>query len=106
MRTTAAQLHLSYDRLVPLVAHDRATLGGMLIANGITVWLAAQWGLRAGTRWLWLAFAWGGNLAFTCAVAVHVIVGYGEPLHLAPAILGWAMWNVALGLRRGGVGEG
>lgn len=100
MRTTTAQFALSYERLVPLVAHDRATLGGMLIANGITVWLSAQWGFRAGTAWLWRALAWGGNLAFGCAVAVHVVVGYGSPLHLAPAMLGWVLWNVALGLTR------
>jgi dihydroorotate dehydrogenase len=104
MRTTAHQLHQSYERLVPLVAHDRASLGGMLIANGIAVWLSAQWGLRAGTHWLWLALAWGGNLAFACAVTVHVIVGYDEPLHLAPAIAGWMLWNVALALTKGWVG--
>ncbi|HEX7152971.1 MAG TPA: hypothetical protein VF618_15895 [Thermoanaerobaculia bacterium] len=96
MRTTAAQLRLSYERLVPLVAHDRASLGGMLIANGITVWLSAQWGIRAGAQWLWSALAWGGNLAFACAVGVHFVVGYNEVLHLAPAILGWVLWDVAL----------
>lgn len=100
MRTTAAQLALSYDRLVPLVAHDRASLGGMLVSNGVVVWLSAQWGFRAGERWLWRALAWGGNIAFACAVIVHVIVGYDELLHLAPAILGWMLWNVALALTR------
>lgn len=101
MRTTAAELRLSYERLVPLVAHDRASLGGMLIANGITVWLSAQWGFRAGARWLWTAFAWGGNLAFAAATAVHFVVGYGAPLHLLPAFLGWGTWNLALALSRG-----
>jgi dihydroorotate dehydrogenase len=101
MRTTAAELRVSFERLVPLVAHDRATLGGMLIANGIVVWLAAQWGMRAGARWLWMALAWSGNIAFAIAVAVHVVVGYGSLLHLAPAFLGWAAWNAALLLSRG-----
>jgi hypothetical protein len=100
LRTTAAELRVSYERLVPLVAHDRASLGGMLIANGITVWLSAQWGFRAGERWLWLALAWGGNLAFACATLVHVVVGYESLLHLSPALLGWAAWNVALLLTR------
>ena len=100
MRTTAAQLRISYERLVPLVAHDRATLGGMLIANGIVVWLAAQWGMRAGASWLWVAFAWGGNIAFGIATAVHFAVGYASLLHLAPAFAGWAAWNVALLLTR------
>jgi hypothetical protein len=96
MRASSAQFAVSYERLLPLVAHDRATLGGMLIANGIAVWLSAQWGFRAGSRWLWRMLAWGGNIAFTCAIAVHVVVGYDEPLHLAPAVLGWVLWNVAL----------
>jgi hypothetical protein len=100
MRTTAAQLALSYERLVPLVAHDRASLGGMLIANGITVWLSAQWGFRRGERWLWLALAWGGNIAFGCAVAVHLVVGYDEFQHHTPAFLGWFVWNLALVLTR------
>jgi hypothetical protein len=101
MHTTREQLHHSYETLVPLVAHDRASLGGMLIANGIAVWLSAQWGFRAGARWLWVALAWGGNIAFACATAVHVVVGYHSPLHLAPAMAGWVAWNVALLLTRG-----
>lgn len=106
MRTTAAQLALSYERLVPLVAHDRASLGGMLIANGICVWLSAQWGFRRGERWLWLALAWGGNVAFACAVAVHLVVGYDEFLHLTPAFLGWFVWNLALMLTRPWLSDG
>jgi dihydroorotate dehydrogenase len=101
MNTTREQLHHAYETLVPLVAHDRASLGGMLIANGIAVWLSAQWGFRAGARWLWVALAWGGNIAFACATVVHVVVGYHSPLHLAPAMAGWVAWNLALLLTRG-----
>ena len=100
MRTTADELRRSYDHLVPLVAHDRASLGGMLIANGIAVWLMAQWGFRAGSRWLWIALACGGNIAFACATIVHFVVGYDALLHLTPAFAGWASWNVGLGLTR------
>jgi dihydroorotate dehydrogenase len=101
MRTTREQLHHSYETLVPLVAHDRASLGGMLIANGVAVWLSAQWGFRAGARWLWLSLAWGGNIAFACAIVIHILVGYHSPLHLAPALVGWVGWNVALLLTHG-----
>jgi hypothetical protein len=100
LRTTAAELLVAHDRLVPLIAHDRAGLGGMLLASGIAVWLSAQWGMRAGARWLWRAFAWGGNAAFLPAIAVHFAVGYTDPLHLAPALFGWALWWLALGLSR------
>jgi dihydroorotate dehydrogenase len=101
LRTTATQLQASYEHLVPLVAHDRASLGGMLIANGVAVWLSAQWGFRAGARWLWVAFAWAGNIAFASAVTVHLVVGYHAGLHLAPALLGWIAWNMGLLLTRG-----
>jgi len=100
LRTTAARLLVAHERLVPLVAHDRASLGGMLIANGLAVWLSAQWGFRAGARWLWRAFAAGGSLAFGAALAVHFAVGYTSPLHLAPAIAGWVIWAAALALTR------
>ena len=73
-------------------------LGGMLIANGIVIWLAAQWGIRVGERWLWLALAVAGNAAFAAAISVHVVVGYTSWLHFAPAIAGWCMWLLALGL--------
>lgn len=101
LRTTADRLRQSFEHLIPLIAHDRASLGGMLIANGITVWLSAQWGFRAGARWLWTALAWGGNIAFAAGTIVHFVVGYGAVLHLTPAFLGWIAWNVALALTRG-----
>ncbi|HVE69913.1 MAG TPA: hypothetical protein VNI54_00990 [Thermoanaerobaculia bacterium] len=97
MRTTAKHL----EHLTPLIAHDRASLGGMLIANGVAVWLSAQWGFRAGAGWLWRALACGGNIAFAAAVVVHIVVGYGSLLHLTPAFLGWLAWNVALALTHG-----
>ncbi|MBW3670373.1 MAG: hypothetical protein KY432_01735 [Acidobacteria bacterium] len=100
MRTTAAELAGTHHHLLPLVAHDRASLGGMLIANGLVVWLSAQWGFRAGARWLWLALAAGGNIAFASTIVVHLVVGYSALLHLAPAFIGWLAWNVALLLTR------
>src|SRR5262245_48452865 len=53
MGTTAAVLRAANPRLVPLVAHDRASFGGMLVASGLVVLLSAWWGWRRGERWLW-----------------------------------------------------
>jgi dihydroorotate dehydrogenase len=100
LRTTAAKLLVVSERLIPLIAHDRASLGGMLIANGLAIWLAAQWGFRAGERWLWWTFALAGNIAFAGAVGVHLVVGYIHWEHLAPAIAGWFLWLLALALTR------
>lgn len=101
LRITAAKALVGTDRLIPLIAHDRASLGGMLLSNGIIIWLAAQWGIRAGTRWLWRAFAWAGNIAFASAIGVHLVVGYTSWEHLAPAAIGWVVWALALYLTKG-----
>ena len=101
LRIAAAKALVGTDKLIPLIAHDRASLGGMLISNGIIIWLASQWGIRAGARWLWNAFAMAGNVAFATAVGVHIAVGYTSWLHLVPALVAWIFWNIALALTRG-----
>src|SRR5262249_59851554 len=53
MHTTAEALRQADPRLVPLVAHDRATFGGMLLAAGWAFLLPALWGFRNGSAWLW-----------------------------------------------------
>jgi dihydroorotate dehydrogenase len=100
MRTTAAELGAAHERLVALVAHDRASLGGMLMANGFAVLLSALWGFRAGAAWLWRALALAGNVAFAAAIGIHYVVGYDSWFHLAPAFLGWALWLLGLALCR------
>ncbi len=101
LRIASAKALVGTDRLIPLIAHDRASLGGMLLSNGIIIWLAAQWGIRAGTRWLWRALAWAGNIAFAAAIGVHLVVGYASWEHLAPAAMGWLVWVLALYLTKG-----
>ena len=101
LRIAAVKALVGTDRLIPLIAHDRASLGGMLLSNGVMIWLAAQWGMRAGTRWLWLALASAGNVAFATAIGVHIVVGYTSWMHLAPAFAGWFVWLLALGLTKG-----
>jgi len=47
MKTTADALAAADPRLVPLVAHDRATPGGMLLAAGWVFLLPALWASEA-----------------------------------------------------------
>lgn len=96
LRTTAGALQAANPRLVPLVAHDRAALGGMLVACGLAVWLAAQWGIRGGERWLWWTFLGAGFPAFAGAIGIHLAVGYTHWEHLAPALAGLAWFVAAL----------
>ena len=88
MNTTAAELCGGNPELLPLVAHDRATFGGMLIACGFATFLPALWGFQRGHRWLWWALLSGGTLAYGAALFVHLEVGYDSLTHLLPAYFG------------------
>ena len=82
--------------LVPLVAHDRGTFGGMLMVAGLTMLLAALWGFRRGAGWLWWTLVGAGTVGYAVAIAVHHAVGYVDPWHLAPAYGGLAaLWLAA-----------
>ena len=88
LETTAEHIHAAHPRLVPLVAHDRATFGGMLIACGITVLLASLWGFRRGQAWLWWSLVVAGHIAYVATIGVHWHVGYLSLEHLIPAYAG------------------
>jgi dihydroorotate dehydrogenase len=96
MGTSRAALDAASVRLVPLVAHDRAGLGGALLANGLAVVFAALWGYRSGARWLWWTLFASGVPGFVAALGTHVAVGYTNLWHLAPALAGMGMYAAAL----------
>jgi hypothetical protein len=98
MRTSAEALFSAHPRLVPLVAHDRATFGGMLLSSGWAFLLPALWGYRPGSRWLWWTLLLGGVAAYAAAIIVHFAVGYTDPKHLFPAFAGLTLLLVGLGL--------
>jgi dihydroorotate dehydrogenase len=88
MHTSAADLYGTHPQLVPLVAHDRATFGGMLIACGVATLLPALWGFRRGQAWLWWSLMLAGNVAYLSTMLVHWNVGYHSLKHLIPAYSG------------------
>lgn len=98
MGTTVEALKAAGPQLVPLVAHDRATFGGMLIATGLTVFLASMWGYRQGYRWLWWTLLLAGIPGYAAAIGVHHAVGYTDWFHLLPAYAGSAALFLALWL--------
>ena len=40
------------EQLTSLIAHDRATFGGMLVSGGVALTLTSMWSFRHGDRWL------------------------------------------------------
>jgi hypothetical protein len=83
-------------RLIPLIAHDRAGFGGALTAAGValafTIWCAPA------SKHLWQILAVAGCVGFTSAIAVHFVIGYDDPVHLAPACLGAVVYGLGLAL--------
>lgn len=98
MRTTAEALRSANARLVPLIAHDRATFGGMLLSSGWVFLLPTLWGYRRGSSWLWWTFLIGGLAAYAAAIGVHLIVGYMSLMHLLPAFGGLILFLLGLAL--------
>ena len=96
MHTTAETLMLANPRLVPLIAHDRATFGGMLLASGWVFLLPALWGFRRGSPWLWWTFLVAGLAAYAAAIGVHFSVGYMNLKHLLPAFGGLILFLLGL----------
>ena len=96
MHTTAGALLAANERIVPLVAHDRATFGGMLLASGWVFLLPALWGYRKGSAWLWWAFLIAGLAAYSAAIGVHCAVGYLSLKHLLPAFGGLTLFLLGL----------
>ncbi len=98
MQTTAEALRGANPRLVPVVAHDRASFGGMLVCNGLVMLTSALWGFRRGARWLWWMYLAASVPAYAATIGVHLVVGYLNPMHLAPPLAGVGLLLAALAL--------
>jgi MFS family permease len=93
---SVAELHALNPRLVPLIAHDRAGFGGAVCCCGLAL-LSCVW-CGMPSRQLWWVLALVGVLGFGTAIGVHPAVGYDDPVHLAPAVLGAVVYAVGLTL--------
>ncbi|HEX3525593.1 MAG TPA: dihydroorotate dehydrogenase [Thermoanaerobaculia bacterium] len=98
MHTAARVLGAANPHLVPLIAHDRATLGGMLLASGWIFLLPALWGFRNGSAWLWWTMLVAGVSAYAAALGIHYSVGYRSWMHLLPVFGGLSVFLLGLAL--------
>jgi hypothetical protein len=90
------ELHTLNPRLVPLIAHDRAGFGGAVCCCGTTLFCCVWCGTPS--RILWWVLALVGTIGFGTAIGVHPSVGYDDPVHLAPAVLGAVVYAAGLAL--------
>lgn len=84
------------ERLMPLIAHDRAGFGGALVSVGLVV-LAMTWHARA-TRSFQQAMFIAGAVGFATAIGVHFVIGYTDTSHLAPAFAGAGLFSAGWAL--------
>ncbi len=84
------------ERLIPLIAHDRAGFGGGLISTGLIILGIAGW--ARPSRGCCEALLLSGAAGFGCAIGVHWAIGYTDISHLAPAYAGAGLYAAALGL--------
>jgi hypothetical protein len=84
--------------LVPLIAHDRCTFGGMLISAGICISLSSLWGFESGQKWLWWTYLLSGLPPYMVTLWIHDSIGYVSLAHLMPVYVGLALLGSGLAL--------
>ncbi|MEJ8544645.1 dihydroorotate dehydrogenase [Brevibacillus borstelensis] len=84
------------EKLIPVIAHDRAGFGGALFSVGIAVLLISLWGFRQGESWVWWTLFLGGLPGFAAGIGIHLAVGYTDSLHLLPAYAAVLLFLTAL----------
>jgi hypothetical protein len=94
MGMTRDALDAVNPRLIPLIAHDRAGFGGGLATTGVLI-LFCAWYARP-SRAFYEAMVTAGAAGFGCAIGTHFVEGYLNPMHLAPAVAGAALFGAAI----------
>jgi dihydroorotate dehydrogenase len=84
------------ERLIPVIAHDRAGFGSALLSVGLLVLMVALWGYHQGIRWVWWMLLIGGFPAFFSGISVHFAIGYTTFIHLLPAYFALVLYLIGL----------
>lgn len=86
------------ERLLPVLAHDRAGFGSALLSVGLLVLCLSLWGSQQGNRWVWWTYLIGGLPAFWAGIYIHFSIGYTTFIHLLPAYFALFLYLVGLTL--------
>ena len=85
-------------QLKSLIAHDRATFGGMLVSGGVALLLTSLWSFRQGDRWLFWTYLVTILSPYLMTLWVHYHIGYKNQFHLAPVYIGLMLLLAGLAL--------
>lgn len=89
---TPDQLNALNEKLIPVIAHDRAGFGSALFSVGLLVLTLSLWGFHEGSAWVWRTFLIGGIPAFSAGIFTHLYIGYIDFIHLLPAYFALALY--------------
>lgn len=84
------------EKLIPVIAHDRAGFGSALLSVGLLVLTLALWGIREGEGWVWWTFTIGAIPAFLSGIITHFIINYTVFIHLLPAYIAVALYLIGV----------
>jgi dihydroorotate dehydrogenase len=90
------ELQLLNDKLIPLIAHDRAGFGGALFSDAIVLLAISLWGIAQGEKWLWWTLLIGGFPALYAGLGVHMTIGYTDFIHLLPLYIAILLYVTGL----------
>ncbi|MCJ8008681.1 dihydroorotate dehydrogenase [Lederbergia wuyishanensis] len=93
---TPEMLNEFNERLIPVIAHDRAGFGSALLSVGLLVLMLALWGIREGESWVWWTFTIGAIPAFSSGIITHYIIGYTDFFHLSPAYIAVILYMIGI----------
>lgn len=89
-------LDLFNDKLISVIAHDRAGFGSALLSVGLLVLTISLWGFQQGNKWVWWTLLIGGIPAFFAGVWIHFAIGYTNFIHLLPAYFALCLFFIGL----------
>jgi dihydroorotate dehydrogenase len=97
---TPDQMNELNEKLIPVIAHDRAGFGSALFSVGLLVLTLSLWGFHEGSAWVWKTFLFGGIPAFSAGIFTHLYIGYIDFIHLLPAYFALALYIGGLWLTK------
>jgi dihydroorotate dehydrogenase len=84
------------QKLLPVIAHDRAGFGSALLSVGLLVLTVSLWGFQQGNKWVWWTLFIGGLPAFIAGISIHIAIGYTTFIHLLPAYIAIGLFVIGL----------
>lgn len=101
MGTEVTAIEAFDAQLKALIAHDRATFGGMLVSAGVALLFTTMWGFRRGDSWLWWTYLVVIAVPYIQTLWIHRKIGYWDHFHLLPVYIGLVLLVLGLFFSRG-----